>query len=56
MARRLRLLNVMTQTRNAMLRKFNELAGVRECAAGQKGRGGWQTLPGARSMEVRACR
>jgi hypothetical protein len=55
LARRLRALPVMTQTRNAILRNFSDLANRRENAAGQKARGGWQALPGARLMEGRAC-
>ncbi|WP_420478778.1 hypothetical protein [Brevundimonas sp. FT23028] len=55
MARRLRLLLVMSQVQNAIMRKFKELPDRLRAAAGQKARGGWQTLPGARLMEVRAC-
>jgi len=46
----------MIQARNAMPRKFNRLAEALSPSAGQKARGAWQTLPGARSMEARACR
>jgi hypothetical protein len=56
LARRLRTLPVMTQARNAILRNFSDLTGRGENAAGQKARGDWQGLPGARFVEARACR
>jgi hypothetical protein len=43
----------MTQARNAILRKNNELTCGLERVAGQKARGDWQTLPGAGVMAVR---
>lgn len=46
----------MTQALNAILRNFSDLAELPDSAAGQKARGGWQALPGARLVEGHACR
>jgi len=47
LVRRLRPSPVMTQARNAMSRKINDLLGRPLSGAGQKTRVGWQALPGA---------
>jgi hypothetical protein len=45
----------MTQTRKAILLVFNDLSGGLQKAAGQKTRGDWQALPGARLLETAPC-
>jgi len=47
---------VMTQARNAIARKINDLPDAPSRDAGQKTLVGWQGLPGAVHMEAAACR